>query len=610
VDIRTDIQSAVTAAIEGLFAKRIEPDLLVINPTKPEFTGEYTVVTFGLARALGKSPGDIAEAIGAALLERGELISAYEVVKGFLNLSLNTACWDRALSFLEENPEGWKGSPKGEKVLIEFSSPNTNKPLHLGHIRNNLLGWSVSQILAASGYEVIRTQIFNDRGIAICKSMLARQKFGPEETPGSMGMKPDHFVGHWYVLFEQAFREEYRAWQETEAAAGAMRIAGTEDADAFFKEYRNTYFNEASALGREAREMLHRWESGDPGTIALWKQMNAWVYEGFDQTYARLGVAFDKKDYESQTWEQGKDMVIAGLERGVFYRHEDGSVWVDLSDEGLDQKILLRSDGTSVYITQDLGTAHMRYAELGTRRMVYVVADEQDYHFKALFSTLKKLDEPYADGLHHLSYGMVDLPSGKMKSREGIVVDADDLLDTVYAEAEKAAADRGEIAGMTPEEQEDILNRISLAALKFFILRVDPKKRMLFNPAESVDLQGQTGPYIQNAYVRIRSILARVEDRKDNAGRYEPNADERRLLSENIQFHEVVRDAAEQYSPSLVAQYCYNLAKTFHRYYHEYRVLNAETPGAREYRLRLITCVARTLQDGMELLGIGMPEKM
>ncbi len=606
-----DILTLAVTTLDDLYGLKVEPQSLVISPTRPEYEGQYTLVTFPLAKQLKKSPEEVGAAIGEALVNMRTLISGFQAVKGFLNLSLSDTYWMSVVEYLEGNAESWKSPAKDERVLVEFSSPNTNKPLHLGHIRNILLGWSTSKILEAAGYSVVRVQIVNDRGIAICKSMLAWQRFCAGDTPESTGVKPDHFVGQWYVRFEEEFRKEYSAWQSSADGMSKLNELGEgKDAQTFFAGYKNTYFNEISALGLQAREMLKQWEAGDPETIALWKRMNSWVYAGFDETYARLGVEFDKLYYESDTWELGKEMVMQGLAKGAFYRKDDGSIWVDLEDLGLDKKILLRSDGTSVYITQDLGTAHLRYQDFKAQRMVYVVADEQDYHFQALFGTLKKLNEPYADGLYHLNYGMVDLPSGKMKSREGTVVDADDLMDTVFEEARKAAADRGEIDGMEDAERQDILRKISLAALKYFILRVDPRKRMLFDPAESVDLQGQTGPYIQNAYVRIRSILARTTQMSESDDGYTMNQDEKRLLSEVLALPETIRQAANQYSPALLAQYCYNLAKAFHRYYHDYRVLNAETEQARTFRIRLVTQVADVLRNAMELLGIEMPEKM
>lgn len=608
---RKDIQYHVAAAIRSLYSREIDPGTLVLHPTKPEYEGEYTVVTFGLSKSLGKSPEVLGAEIGEYLVAQQTIAGAFQVVKGFLNLTLSDQYWQGMLSTMTQHPDRWRAGRTGEKVLVEYCSPNTNKPLHLGHVRNILLGWSMSRILDAAGCDVVRVQIINDRGIAICKSMVAWLKYAQGQTPESAGKKPDHFVGEWYVRFEEELRKEYSAWQLS--ADGILRyeeLSRGRDVADFYSEYKNTYFNEESSLGREAREMLRRWEAGDPDTIALWNMMNGWVYAGFEETYARLGVTFDKLYYESQTWQLGKEMVMQGLAQGKFYQKDDGSIWVDLTGQGLDHKVLLRSDGTSVYITQDIGTAQLRFEEWHTRRMVYVVADEQDYHFQALFGTLKTLNAPYAEGLHHLSYGMVDLPTGKMKSREGTVVDADDLLDEVYSEAHKTATGSGEIAGMGEDAQREIIRKISLAALKFYILRVDPRKRMLFNPEESVDLQGQTGPYIQNAYVRIRSILARTEESSASGAAHTLHADERRLLAEVSELPDVIMQAALQYSPALLAQYCYNLAKAFHRFYHEHRVLNAETAEARAFRIALIKEVAHALNVAMDLLGMEMPEKM
>ena len=492
-----------------------------------------------------------------------------------------------------------------QKVLVEFASPNTNKPLHLGHIRNILLGWSTSKILQACGHDVKRVQIVNDRGIAICKSMLAWQKFGEGATPQSTGIKSDHFVGDWYVRFEKEFTAEYKAWQETAAAKDLYsKRKETENTEQeFFKGYKNHYFNTASILGGEARELLLKWEAHDPDTIALWKKMNGWVYEGFEETYASLGVTFDKLYFESDTYLLGKDLIEDGLKQGSFYKKDDGSVWVDLTDAGLDHKLLLRSDGTSVYMTQDLGTAQERYHDFGAERMVYVVADEQNYHFQALFAIMAKLRAPYAKGLYHLSYGMVELPEGKMKSREGTVVDADDLMADVIEEARQAAAERE----MTDPE---IVRRIGMAALKYFMIKVDPRKRMTFDPKASVDLQGQTGPYIQNAYVRIQSILRKAGDTRGSYEGYVLNDDEKLLLNMLGQCPHIIDSAAKEYSPALVANYAFALAKEYHRYYHDVKVLQAETEAAKEFRLILIKLIADVLRHTMDLLGIEMPERM
>ncbi|MDX1479362.1 MAG: arginine--tRNA ligase, partial [Saprospiraceae bacterium] len=471
MDIFTLLQQRTAGIIQSEFNYQIAQDDILIQPTRKEFDGEYTIVTFPLAGPLRQAPPAIAAALGEALVREEPLVKGYNVVKGFLNLSLSDTYWHRALGAVTSAID--TPGRAGQKVLVEFASPNTNKPLHLGHVRNILLGWSMSRIFETLGHQVVRVQIINDRGIAICKSMLAWQMWADGATPASTGTKPDHFVGEWYVRFEREFQDEYQQWQKSETARDLLAAsAQKDDPGAFFKQYKNTYFNEISPLGIAAREMLRKWEAGDQEVRALWQQMNQWVYQGFESTYQRLGVRFDKLYYESETYLLGKDLVEQGLARGIFYQKEDGSVWVDLEDAGLDHKILLRSDGTSVYITQDLGTAQLRYEDFGTDRMIYVVADEQNYHFKALFETLKLLGTPYANGLHHLAYGMVDLPTGRMKTREGTVVDADDLMDEVLEEARLAAAERGEISELSNEEQEDILHRISLAALKYFIIRV------------------------------------------------------------------------------------------------------------------------------------------
>ncbi len=604
-DILTEIDNAVREAVVALFDKALDPGAVPVTPTRKEHRGDYTVVTFPLAKALGVPPPRIAEALADHLAGRHAWIASTEVVQGFLNISLSDDYWRGVLTAMRANPDHWRPVQAPERILVEFSSPNTNKPLHLGHIRNILLGWSTYKILSACGHDVRRVQIVNDRGIAICKSMVAWSRFGHGQTPEQAGIKSDHFVGDWYVRFEKELMAEYAAWQQTpegEAAYTARRDADQGRAD-FFKGYKNQYFNTSSELGRSARDMLLAWEAHDPDTLALWRQMNGWVYAGFDETYARLGVAFDKLYYESDTYLLGKDLIDEGLEKGVFFRKEDGSVWVDLTDVGLDEKLLLRSDGTSVYMTQDLGTAHQRYTELGAKRMIYVVADEQNYHFQALFAIMAKLGEPYAAGMHHLSYGMVDLPEGKMKSREGTVVDADDLMDEVIAEADAAARER-------ENHDPEMVRRIGLAALKYFIIKVDPKKRMIFDPKASVDLQGQTGPYIQNAYVRIRSILRKAPETLADHATYALLDDEKLLLNMLGQARHVVAEAAREYNPSLVAHYAYNLAKEYHRYYHDVKVLQAESAEAMAFRLHLIRLVADMLACMLDLLGIDMPERM
>ena len=497
--------------------------------------------------------------------------------------------------------------------MVEFSSPNTNKPLHLGHIRNILLGWSLSMILEKAGFDIIKTQIINDRGIAVCKSMLAWKKFGENITPISSGRKGDHLVGDFYVMFDQKLGEEYVQWQESSQANEVFQSHGKpgESKGDFFKRYKNDYFNHVSLLGAEAREMLRKWEEGDEETLTLWRQMNDWVYEGFNETYVKLGVHFDKIYYESQTYLLGKQTVEYGLQKGIFCKEEDGSVWIDLTQEGYDKKIILRSDGTSVYITQDIGTAMMRYRDFGIDRMVYVVGDEQEYHFQVLFEILKKLGETYASHLHHLSYGMVELPHGRMKSREGTVVDADDLIEEIVKEAHKAAIQRGDLPGTSDEENQEIFRRIGMAALKFHMIKVTPKKRMIFNPEESLDLQGQTGPYIQNAYVRIRSIL-----RKSNGeinplfSEYIPAPEEKDLIKMMMDYPNAIAQAAQSYDPSVIANFSYALAKNFHKFYHDFRIIGAESEEAKSFRIQLIKNIANTIQQAMMLLGIEMPERM
>ena len=604
-DIIKEIESAAGQAIAELYQVAIAPGDVLVTPTKKEHQGDYTLVTFPLAKLLKLAPPQIAQVLGEQMKKNNTWIESVEVIQGFLNLSLRSDFWFTALKEMKSNPDFWKPTQTPERILVEFASPNTNKPLHLGHIRNILLGWSAAKIFSACGHDVKRVQIVNDRGIAICKSMVAWQKYGEGKTPESEHIKSDHFVGDWYVRFEIEFQKEYKAWQQTEAAKAVFdkRKDITIGEEEFYKNYKNQYFNTASGVGLEARDMLLKWEAHDPDTIALWKKMNSWVYAGFNETYARLGVEFDKLYYESDTYLLGKDLIEEGIKQGVFYKKEDGSVWVDLTEAGLDHKLLLRSDGTSIYMTQDLGTAQKRYEEFGAKRMVYTVADEQNYHFQALFAIMAKLGAPYAAGLHHLSYGMVDLPTGKMKSREGTVVDADDLIDDVIREAGEAAIDR---EGTDPET----IRKIAMAALKYFIIKVDPRKRMTFDPKASVDLQGQTGPYIQNAYVRVQSILRKSEHKAGAYGQYVPNDDEKLLLTMLLQCKSVIESAARDYSPALVANYTYALAKEYHRYYHEVKVLQAESDEARSFRLDLIKLIAENLKNTMNLLGIEMPERM
>lgn len=610
-----DIKVATVKAVSSLYGLDSTPEDVLLQATRKEFEGDYTVVIFPYVKAARKSPDQVGKEIGDALLNEIDFLSAYNVASGFLNFQVKTEFWHDILSSVLDDADFGSFPSRDKKVLIEFSSPNTNKPLHLGHIRNILLGWSCSRLLEKVGFEVIRTQVINDRGIAICKSMLAWEKMANGETPESSGKKGDHFVGDYYVAFERAFQEEYQAWQNSADGQQVFAAEGKEGQSEaeFFKKYKNTYFNIRSQLGREAKGMLLKWEQNDPATLALWKKMNAWVYEGFAATYKKLSVDFDDTDYESQTYLLGKDVIQHGLEKGVFYQEPDSSVWIDLEDAGLDKKLVLRSDGTSVYITQDIGTAQQRYDKYGMDKMIYVVADEQDYHFQVLFEILKHLGAEYADGLYHLSYGMVDLPSGKMKSREGTVVDADDLIAEVIGEARASSEERGELADLDEMAREEIYRKVGLAALKFFILKVAPKKRMVFDPKESVDMQGQTGPYIQNAYVRIQSIFRKGEGIEaihsfDNYENIQPA--EKELIAAMVEYPAAIEKAAMTYEPSIVANFAYDLARKYHRFYHDHRVLTAETEAAKGFRMALSKAVGRIMFDAMDLLGIEMPERM
>lgn len=608
-----ELKRQVSAVLKSEWEYDIVENEILVNDTRAEFEGDYTVVVFPFTKALKKAPPQIAEELGSLLLAQSDEIEAYNVVKGFLNISFAKQVWIDKLKEINAAADFGNSPANGKKVLVEFSSPNTNKPLHLGHIRNILLGWSSSMILETAGYEVVKTQIVNDRGIAICKSMLAYQLFGEGTNPVDSGIKGDHLIGKFYVGFETHFKKEYADWQVTEVGSEVFNTDGKENEEKadFFARYKNKYFNEYSSLGAQAKALLLKWEAGDSEVIALWKKMNSWVYAGFEETYQKLGVDFDCYYYESETYKLGKELIENGLKDNSFYKKADGSVWIDLEDVGMDHKLVLRSDGTSVYITQDLGTAKIRNKDHNVDSMVYVVADEQDYHFKALFEILKKLGEPYADSLYHLNYGMVDLPTGKMKSREGTVVDADDLIAEVISEAKNASKERGEIEGVDATGQDEIYRKVGLAALKYFIIKVNPRKRMTFDPKESVDMQGQTGPYIQNAYVRIKSILRKSEgDLVKQCSYTDLQGIEKDLILSMSQFPDLIQVAAKDLDPSSVANYCYSLAKTYHRFYHDLRILSAETEDAKLFRLQLSNAVANVLAKGMKLLGIEMPERM
>lgn len=614
MDFLEELKYSYVKAAKACFEHVVDLDDVNINETRKEFKGDFTFVVFPLVKTLKKSPKEIGDTLGQFMLEKEENIVGYETVQGFLNISLSNSFWINVMTqIVKENNYG-DHSKIGQKVIVEFSSPNTNKPLHLGHIRNILLGWSCSKILEACGYDVIKTQVINDRGIAICKSMLAWKKYGQDKTPQSTGIKGDHFVGNYYVKFEKAIVEEYNNWQTSEIGMEVFikYHKDNQSSESFFKEYRNNYFNLYSVLGREAKQMLLDWEEGQEEVMDVWKTMNGWVYEGFETTYEKLGVHFDSLYYESDTYLLGKKAVEYGIEKGVFYKEEDGSVWVDLTDAGMDKKIVLRKDGTSVYVTQDIGTAQKRYEDYGIDKMVYTVADEQDYHFKVLFEILRRLGEPYSDGLHHLSYGMVDLPTGKMKSREGTVVDADDLISEVIDEATAMSEERGELAMLDIDKRKKILEQIGLGALKYFMIKVQPQKRMVFDPKESVDMQGQTGPYIQNAYVRIQSVLRKSGDLlTQSQSKYDQLEDQEKTLIKNImQYPDIVKEAGINFDPSSIANFAYQLAKDYHRFYHDIRILNAESEAAKIFRVTLSQKVGEVLQHAFDLLGIEMPERM
>jgi len=610
------IAEGVKDAVTKLYDHEVDLDAVMITNTRKEFSGDYTVVVFPFTKAAKKKPDVIGQEIGEALKSELDIVADFNVVKGFLNLSIDNRYWLEFSQKLFKTEQLGQAPSNGKKVMVEFSSPNTNKPLHLGHIRNILLGWSCAQILGRAGYEVIKTQIVNDRGIAICKSMLAWEKFGEGETPDSSGIKGDFLVGKYYVLFEQKFKAEYQDWQGTNEAKQllAERKKSEQSENEFWKDYKNTYFNDFSEIGKEAKAMLLKWEDNDPAVRQLWSTMNGWVYDGFEKTYKALGVDFDKLYYESNTYLAGKEIISEGLDKSVFYKKEDGSVWIDLESAKMDHKLVLRSDGTSVYMTQDIGTAQLRSEDFGMDKMVYVVGDEQDYHFKALFETMKRLGAPYADGLYHLSYGMVDLPTGKMKSREGTVVDADELIKDVVEVARTNMVERSEVTGKADEEMEEIIRRIGMAALKYFIIKVNPKKRMVFNPNEAVDIQGQTGPYIQYAFVRAKGVYEKATQDQldlslaDNYSTLKPV--EKELIFQISQYSGLVVQAAESYDPSLIANYCYNLARAFNKLWHEVSILNADQPEAIAYRVKLSKLMSDTLKDGMQLLGIEMPDRM
>lgn len=592
------ISEAAGRAVHDLYG--ITPDASATQPqkTKKEFEGNLTLVVFPFLKASHKNPEATAQEIGEYLLKNEPAVAGFNVIKGFLNLVIAPAYWSTLLHEINDNPDFGKtaAAEDAQLVMIEYSSPNTNKPLHLGHVRNNLLGYSLSEIMKANGYRVIKTNIVNDRGIHICKSMLAWEKWGDKITPEKAGKKGDHLIGDFYVLFDKHYKQEVAELMES-------RNLSKEDAEA------------ASPLMAEAREMLRKWEAGDPAVRQIWEMMNSWVYAGFDETYKRLGVDFDKIYYESQTYLEGKEKVLEGLEKGIMYRKEDGSVWADLTGEGLDHKLLLRSDGTSVYMTQDIGTAKLRFIDYPIDKMVYVVGNEQNYHFQVLSILLDKLGFKWGKDLVHFSYGMVELPEGKMKSREGTVVDADDLMDEMINTARETSAELGKLDGCTAEEAEEISRIVGLGALKYFILKVDPRKNMTFNPKESIDFNGNTGPFIQYTHARICSVLRKAADMNIDYAHIDttavtPNDKEVDLIQRLADFPATVAEAGRLFSPAIIANYVYDLVKEYNQYYHDYSILREENEAVRAFRLMLSANTAKVVKTGMGLLGIEVPDRM
>ena len=593
MSIENILSQATAQAVNELYGLAVEPQTIVPQATRKEFEGNLTIVVFPFLRASHKAPDATAQEIGEYLATNCEAVEKFNVMKGFLNISIKPSFWAQLLDNIsrDENYGFKQETPDSKLVMIEYSSPNTNKPLHLGHVRNNLLGFSLSQIMKANGNKVVKTNIVNDRGIHICKSMLAWLKWGNGATPESTGKKGDHLIGDFYVLFDKHYKAEIKEIAEAQGIS-------EEEAE------------KQSTLMQEAREMLKKWEDNDPEVRALWEKMNSWVYAGFDETYRRMGVDFDKIYYESQTYLEGKEKVEEGLEKGVFYRKEDNSVWADLTPDGLDHKLLLRSDGTSVYMTQDIGTAKLRYQDYPIDKMIYVVGNEQNYHFQVLSLLLDKLGFKWGKDLIHFSYGMVELPHGKMKSREGTVVDADDLMDKMVEDALAMTSDR--LEGMTPDEKLEVARIIGMGALKYFILKVDPRKNMLFNPAESIDFNGNTGPFIQYTYARIQSLQRKAGDNLPalNIDAVTPNEKEIAIIQRVADFPAVVEEAGKTYSPALIANYTYELAKEFNQFYHDYSILKEEDENVKVFRLELSRTVAGVIKRAFSLLGIEVPERM
>lgn len=605
MNIAGEISSSVIKAVKELYGADITENMVQLQKTKREFEGSLTLVVFPFLKISRQKPEATAEAIGNWLVENCEHVERFNVVKGFLNLVLAQQSWIKLLNAIsaDEHYGERKAGADAPLVMIEYSSPNTNKPLHLGHVRNNLLGWSLAQIMEANGNRVVKTNIVNDRGIHICKSMLAWLKWGNGETPETSGKKGDHLIGDYYVAFDKHYREEVKELEDKFKAEGMT----DEEAEKKAKD--------EAPLIKEAHDMLVKWEANDPEVRALWEKMNSWVYAGFDETYKALGVGFDKIYYESQTYLKGKAKVEEGLENGLFFRKDDNSVWADLSDEGLDQKLLLRSDGTSVYMTQDIGTAEMRFNDYPIDKMIYVVGNEQNYHFQVLSILLDRLGFKWGKELVHFSYGMVELPNGKMKSREGTVVDADDLIAAMIDDARRTSEELGKFADMSDEERAEVSRMVGMGALKYFILKVDARKNMLFNPEESIDFNGNTGPFIQYTYARIRSILRKAEAQgiavpEAFSGNVNLSVKETELIQKMNEYEAAVRQAGIDYSPSGIANYCYELTKEFNQFYHDFSILGADTDDEKALRLLIAKNVAKTLKNGMRLLGIEMPERM
>ncbi len=606
MSIDSNISTAVKAAIKELYGQEVPDKMVQLQNTRSEFEGNLTLVVFPFLKMSKKKPEDTAKEIGDYLVENTDSVAKYNVVKGFLNLSIASSAWIGLLNTIHADEHfGEKTATDASPlVMIEYSSPNTNKPLHLGHVRNNLLGWSLAQIMAANGNKVVKTNIVNDRGIHICKSMLAWQKWGNGETPETSGKKGDHLIGDYYVAFDKHYREEVKSLKNQYMSEGMDEETAEKQA------------KDDAPLIKDAHEMLVKWEQGDKEVRSLWEKMNSWVYAGFDETYHALGVSFDKIYYESETYLEGKAKVEEGLERGLFFRKEDNSVWADLTNDGLDQKLLLRSDGTSVYMTQDIGTAQMRFKDYPIDKMIYVVGNEQNYHFQVLSILLDRLGFKWGKELVHFSYGMVELPNGKMKSREGTVVDADDLIATMITDARQMSEDKvNKLTDISEEEKNEIARIVGMGALKYFILKVDARKNMLFNPEESIDFNGNTGPFIQYTHARIRSILRKAEAEgfiipQTLETDMPVNAKETDLIQKLNEYGAAVEQAGQNYSPSGIANYCYELTKQFNQFYHDFSILNADSKEEKTVRLVLAANVAKVVKNGMRLLGIEVPERM